>query len=205
MAALGQKHDTPMNIQYSAKWFIEHPFWTFIGSVLGIIGIFVTVYSWVADPIDPALKEMEVLLGDAIEEAAFIAQFSSYSDEQINSMLGKRQGWESSISSRIDYALETVATIKSHQAFSALSDHGRRAFNKATSKLGKYKDPKLMGARKAAVKQHACGLAMISIREIANFNEQSELVGCFPITPPCQKKLFDYGRSIGIGVSECEA
>lgn len=184
------------------KWFVEHPIWTFIGSVLGIIGIIGAITAWLTSS-DPELEALKVLLRDVSVEAAYVARFSSYSSDQKNGMLGGHQAWRQSIINRIEYTQRAVDSVRSSPGYSRLTDQGRSVFNIINSNLEKYKAISYLNSRTLALNQQVCGLIVNSFREIAAIKNYNELVECFPITSECKDKILMYGFRIDVDAGGC--
>lgn len=185
------------------KWIIEHPLWTFLGAVLGIIGIFATVLGWFQPTEDPEIEALEVLLKDTASEAIQVARFADYSDEHIENMLGERAGWSSSAIRAIEYTQRATENVTNSQGYPKLTEHGRKLFNSSNVRLEKYKDSRVLFMRRHALRHHACGLVVNAIREIAVANEMDDIERCLPITEQCENEILDYGNKIGIGLSGC--
>lgn len=99
------------------SWLVEHPIWTFFGSVLGIMGIGVTVFNWFYEPLDAETEALEVLLKDVASEAYRLAELASMSEAQIENILGKRDGWKSSTIKSIGYTQSASSSLVSTQAY----------------------------------------------------------------------------------------
>ncbi|GAB4191635.1 MAG: hypothetical protein Tsb002_20520 [Wenzhouxiangellaceae bacterium] len=184
-------------------WLVEHPIWTFIGAVLGIIGIFGTVLGWFYKPVDPDISALDVLLRDAAGHAIQVARFANYTDNQINNTLGAESGWSASTIKHIEYSQRAIENITNSQGYAKLTAHGRNLFNASESRLEEYKDKQYLRLRVSALKQESCGLVTNAIREIGVLNHEPGIESCFPITPECNKKILNYGKKIDIETDGC--
>ena len=185
------------------QWFVEHPFWTFVGAVLGIVGIFVTLANWIIKPVGPELEALETLLRDVNSAAIQVAEFASYSENQIENMLGRDSGWYTSISIAIDYTQRATENLINSQGFPNLTENGRQLFTRSNSRLDQYKNERYLKLRVAALKQHACGLVLNSTREIGILNGNTNVEECFPITLDCKNVIIGLAQRIGTNMGGC--
>lgn len=185
------------------KWFVEYPVWTFIAAVLGILGILATVLGWFISPIDPELEGLETLLKDVSNEAIQVSRFASLSNQQIENLLGKRSGWTASTVRGIERMQNATDSVTNSAGYSKMSDHGLRLFTDSNSSLERYKDGQFLQLRTAALRQHACGLIINTVREIGIIHGKSDIESCFPITEDCKLELKNYSRLIQVDLGRC--
>ena len=185
------------------KWFVEHPLWTFIGAVLGILGIITTIWGVLFKPIDPELVRLETLLNDISTQAIEVFRFANFSEDQIDSMLGGKEGWVVSSVKSINRVQSATDSLTNSSGYSRMSDHGRGVFSGNNSRLKQYENREFLLLRKHALKANVCGLIMNSVREIGILHKNSSIETCFPITHVCASELKEYALDIGVDFGEC--
>jgi hypothetical protein len=184
-------------------WIIEHPIWGVIGAIVGLIGLVIGFSNWVSPPKNPDLEAVRTLLIDSVKEAETLVYFGRSSDLDIDSTLGGKDGWSSSVLTRISYVQGAVDSIKSHQGFSMLSDQARKFINGNNSRLEKYKDRPFLTNRRGAIRQQACGLIMTNLKEIAII-EGTPLDGdCSKEKNACKASRHNFAKTIGASSAGC--